>query len=223
MHKNSTKQSLNVVLQQLPDETLEPTTSQALWEKIDANLTAAETQLKTTTLANKRNNQVSYWSLAAAMFVCAIGLFWILQNEQNFSSNGLPLNAQTTSLTETVDSVTNEQLLLVLQNRSKFLEAGLRQLPTPNILSGQQAVMMDELERMIGLVDLQLNASTANQPDSGQAFVQQQFERTALWQQRIDLMQSLVTTRLDAHRGGYADNPWQSAASSMNVSTGNYY
>ncbi len=67
----------------------------------------------------------------------------------------------------------------------------LRQLDSSQVISGQQAITVDELERMIGLVDLQLAAAEIARGQAGgdPLFV---YESTGLWQQRVLLLSELL-------------------------------
>ncbi len=82
-------------------------------------------------------------------------------------------------------------------SRSQLLESQLRSLRTQTptrVMSGQQALAMDELERMIGFVDLQI---TASQTASGYTADNDLLvnERTGLWQQRVVLLNELLASQ----------------------------
>lgn len=197
---------LTETLQALPDETLNSETRAALWAEIDTSL---NTESTTDAMVSVKS-PVRYWSLAmaAAAVVMLVMVLEPVMQEVNPD--------QAIADASVADTLTTDDALAILQARSQLLEARLRQLKTPAALSGQEALAIDELERMIGLVDLQLTASTGGYQEYQSPSYQQQFERASLWQQRVDLMQTLVATRL-SDRGGYIDHQRQPGVRATNT------
>lgn len=74
-----------------------------------------------------------------------------------------------------------------LQQRSRELEYLLQRYDTPIVMSLQTAGAISELEDGIALIDYQLNAEL-----NGGGSEQREHE---LWQQRVELMETLVTVR----------------------------
>lgn len=70
-----------------------------------------------------------------------------------------------------------------MQRRSSELEAWLAELPTPPVRDGRSALARIEIEDLIGLVDLQLDASRSAD------------EALPLWRQRVDLLEDLSMLR----------------------------
>lgn len=117
-----------------------------------------------------------------------------------------PLNTSppaTQPIAQSIDQADNQLQQWVA--RSQQLENAirvLRQQDSGQVLSGSQAVATDELERMIGFVDLQLAASEVSRnPREDNELVSN--ERTGLWQQRVALLNELLVNQYGGRYGDF--------------------
>lgn len=125
---------------------------------------------------------------AALWLVAAIGLAVIaLEIAMRFE----PF-APAHSLTETNGAPSEAVAVASLQQQSRELEYLLQRYRMPAVMTLRTASAYSELEDSIALIDYRLNA-----PEIGES------EKRSLWQQRVELMETLVTVRATER---YADS-----------------
>ncbi|MGH8496840.1 MAG: hypothetical protein ACREVN_11965 [Gammaproteobacteria bacterium] len=161
-------------LRALPGESRPPAT----WEAISARAYPASTGRSSRRLA-------AFGSAASVLFV-AVATAWLLRNS--------PVEAPAV---ESVAQADDGELQPELVRRSMELENALRALDhQPGIVRGSTAGTIAEIEDRIALVDYQLNYAAGGQLTDIQS--------ARLWQQRVDLLNSLVQVRYaQAHQVAY--------------------
>ncbi len=125
------------------------------------------------------------WLGVAAALVLLVTVVFFPHSNQPGSSGAEPVAAE--KYAQLQQWVKHSQLL---ESQLRSLRA---QAPS-RVISGQRALAMDELERMIGIVDLQIAASQANRGETADDDLLIN-ERTGLWQQRVVLLNELLASQ----------------------------
>ncbi len=162
-------QALRNRLQSLPATSAGAVDDAVLWERIRNSLSGQRA-------AQRSPNR--YLAMAAAVVWAGVALVWFVLADQGSQP------AQTAAL-EVGQADPDALTALVVQ--SQQLESYLQQLPRPRVEQAATAATVDALEGRIQWLDYALSASIAAEVPVEQS--------AALWQERIDLLGSLVTLR----------------------------
>lgn len=156
-------------LQSLPAGRPEAVDDTALWEQIQSSLAGRA-------LAKRSPNR--YLAMAAAVVWAVVALVWFVLADLESQPAQMARHRAVQPAPTALDA-------LVVQ--SQQLERYLHQLPRPRVEQAATAATVDALEGRIQWLDYALSASSAAEVPVEQS--------EALWQERIDLLGSLVTLR----------------------------
>lgn len=157
---------LRARLRSLPEMSTQQEDEEGLWHRIESSLERHPG-------ASQSPNR--YLALAAGFVWAAVALVWFLVASQDSPES--PAAAQGIE----------QPALDALVVQSQQLESYLQQLPRPRVEQAATAATVDALEGRIQWLDYALSASAEAEIPVEQA--------EALWQERIDLLGSLVTLR----------------------------
>lgn len=139
-------------------------------------------------------HHIHRWQVAAAVLVCVVMGLLVFERDQG-SKSSAPVatvhTAQPTTAATRPESVhdVGQELVAELVAQSRELDGLLQQLPPPRQVQRVSfAATVDRIEQRVQWIDMQLSAvADANAP--GPKLEQQ------LWQERVNLMDSLVKVR----------------------------
>lgn len=164
----------------------DPAPDMALWNRISAQHQAA---------APRRDFSVWQLALAASLAAIATSLVVLQAVPQLQAPSDINPVSPVSQVTpgSTGDAMGGGQLTVAsLKQRSRNLEDLLTRLgPEPSVRTVRDTTAVESLQASIALIDYQLSLP------AGQLTAE---ERQELWQQRVDLMESLVTVRVAADR-----------------------
>lgn len=174
------RRALRSALQALPQAQL-PDSIEDGWQAIEQRMDG-----NPPTQANKRRwlRNDDWIGIAAAVLVVISVVFY--RPPLSIGPAPQPVTAQ--------QDARLQQLVVHSQQLEQQLRS-LRRLDVGQVLSGQQALVRDELERMIGLVDLQIAAVEGAPPAQPDDHAFSVSERTGLWQQRVALLNELLVSQ----------------------------
>ncbi|MGB4860169.1 MAG: hypothetical protein WBP11_12700 [Dokdonella sp.] len=159
-----------------------------LWQSLSARLPPVATRPQ-----RRRWHPAVSIALAASLLVAAL-LPWTTQQSSTVLQ---PEPAATLSPQASAG-------LVWLKSRSSQLETWLAQLPSASMHGGRELMATIEVEDLIGLVDLQLNATT------------NAAEALPLWRRRVALLENLSLLRAAALNTGAAVAENNAGATSIN-------
>lgn len=198
--------ALHEALQALPLTELSKSEQTNAWQNIAGQLKAGDKSV--TRLKPMRSwLRSEEWMGLAAVLVLAVTVVFMQRPE--------PVN---NIVVQPVDDQKTVQLAEWIEH-SQQLESQLRSLrsrATRRVFSGQKAQAVDELERMIGIVDLQIAVSqvVTDQHTDNDFLVN---ERTGLWQQRVRLLNELLVNQFAQQINPYSDSGSAVAASYQQI------
>jgi len=189
------RRALQQALKELPMAEFDEHQKAAAWDNIAARLSSSKEQ-DSGSVKREHWLRAEEWMDVAAVVLLLITVvfFPLIQSSDDENDNSI------------VDQKYSQLQQWVA--RSQLLESELRELRQHSpvrVISGQQALAKDELERMIGIVDLQIAASQV----AGKQVLDNDVlfnERTGLWQQRVLLLNELLSNQYGLTDYSYIDD-----------------